>query len=514
MSKIYKSHPITILKFKDLRLKPVKIRKFIPFPWKIKNIKQIKIGYKGIIKKFYFNGKLLLSKRNYFLVKKSIISPGENEIFIEGWPRSIWWEIEFETSLSHLIDYSFDHFEIKNKGVLDIAVEALLNFVVKNGPYQGDMFSFFDPQEFVFRCPRWRWDTGICLEALAKFYKFKKVNENSKLLLAIKTIVERLISIQIFNQKCKGGFPEIVDPHMCQPDDYCLPEWVVPFNAAFIGVGLLSVTDILSDKKEILINSCLQAHNLMVKNGISEQGFLKGYYHLKNDQWLYHGQINDSGIFPHFSAKLVEKGQNVTNPAILRYVHAILNYMTPEGYIVRAWYRKDLDLWPAGQPLFSEWRDDPGRIPTRIFSRGQAWCLFGLASAWKLFKDKKLAIAIKRLVDFLIKSQDESGAWCYDLGNKRLGFDVKGSAVIANALIEALPAYQESKGDVSRLKEACLKAWEFLMNNQKKFLQGPLPGALCEENEEGAIIYFRNRPMYVAYGTAMFILLGLKIKDF
>jgi len=513
MDKIHKSHPIIILKFKDLRLKPAKIHQFIPFSWKIENIKKVKIGYKGIIKKFYINGIPLSSEKKYFLIEKSIINPGENEIFIEGWPRYIWWEIEFDFPLCNIGKnhrYNKNH-HLKKKDPLDIAVEALLNFVVKSGPYQGDMFSFFDPQDFIFRCPRWRWDTGICLEALAEFYKFKKTPQ---LLSVIKILTERLITVQIFHEKSEGGFPEIIDPHMCQPDDYCLPEWVVPFNTAFIGVGLLAVADILSDKKEILINSCLQAHNLMVKNGISKEGFLKGYYHLKDNQWFYHGQINDSGIFPRFSAKLVEKGRNVTNPAILRYVYAILNYMMPEGYIARAWYRKDSDLWPAGQPLFPEWKNDPGRIPPRIFSRGQAWCLFGLASAWKLFKDKKLAAAVRRLVDFLLKNQDATGAWHYDLRNKQLGLDVKGSAAIANALIEALPAYQDSGGDTFRLKEACYKVWEFLLNNQKRFLEGPLPGALCEENEEGAIIYFRNRPMYVAYGTAMFILLGLKIRDF
>jgi len=115
-------------------------------------------------------------------------------------------------------------------------------------------------------------------------------------------------------------------------------------------------------------------------------------------------------------------------------------------------------------------------------------------------------------MEYLLSHQDRTGFWQHDLGQPEMGLDVKGTAVVVWALLEARPAFEEAHGDIQRLDLGLLRAWDALLLNQKDNLSGPLPGGLRDTGKEGAIIYFRNRPMYTAYGLAAFILSGLAME--
>lgn len=79
--------------------------------------------------------------------------------------------------------------------------------------------------------------------------------------------------------------------------------------------------------------------------------------------------------------------------------------------------------------------------------------------------------------------------------------------------MEARQCYQVGGGSGDRLTDAVLRARDVLRANQRRHMVGPLPGALLDDNEEGAIIYFRNRPMYTAYATAAFLLTELSLEE-
>ena len=454
---------------------------------------------KGPVCKVWCNGVLLTRTSEGFAIPADIRKPWENEFLIHGFPSTAWIASR-ATSAPTLPPMPSP----RSDAPLHAAGEALCAFVVDQGPDAGDCFSFFDPTAMTFRMPTWRWDTGICLEALARLaHCFPRKSYQQ----AVSRMARRLMAVQLPHAPCMGGFPETSDLHMAGKKEPVLPHWVVPFNGAFIGAGLLAAAEVV---EESLGKACREAaqrgYALMTAQAISSRGFLKGYYHLKNRQWQYHGQINDSGIFPRLGALLQTAGTTVAKEPLLLYTRALSSFIQGPGYVGRARWIPGKDTWPPGPPLFPEWRQKPKQIPAKIFARGQAWFLLGAAATWRLTTDPGVGDKVRTVAEYLLDHQDTSGFWHHDLGQPGQGLDVKGTAVVAWALLESRPSYSAAGGDPERLDLAVSRALNGLEQNQKTFFQGPLPGALCDTGQEGAIIYFRNRPMYTAYGTAAFIL--------
>ncbi len=266
------------------------------------------------------------------------------------------------------------------------------------------------------------------------------------------------------------------------------------------------------DLKDPCRRAAQNAYGLMVSQGMNPQGFLKGYYHLRNQSWQYHGQINDSGIFPRL-ANLLNKHQISVDPGPMEhYAKAMTSFIQPEGFVGRARWMPGKQNWPTGTPLFPEWETRPKQIPGKIFSRGQAWYLLGAAGFWQLTGSRSVSRTMQGVMDYLMDHQDATGFWHHDLGHPAQGLDVKGTAVVLWSLVEAMEAFAAAGGDSQRLFSSIDQAWEALVSNQKMHMPGPLPGGLKDDGKEGAIIYFRNRPMYTAYGIAAFILSGLAME--
>ena len=486
------------------RLVPRWERIFLPIVPPLSRESRATLRVKGLAFKAWCNGKILKKTHQGFPIPLEIQKPWENEILLYGILSGAW----IESSSPRLAPAI--HLKKPDSNPILAAGDALLTFVVDQGPDTGDCFSFFDPVSMTFRMPPWRWDSGICLDTLAPL---ALVSEQKKYQHAVSLISKRLLAVQETAPLCRGGFPEVSDLHMTDKKDPVLPQWVVPFNGAFIGAGLLAASSVLD---EPLASSCRAAarmgYDLMVERGITDKGFLKGYYHVKDGQWRYHGQINDSGIFPRLAGLLDKAGELVKTEAVLGYSRAMASFIQPLRHVGRARWLPGKDTYPAGTPLFPEWKTHPDQIPAKIFARGQAWYLLGAVGVWQLTGDKHLGRSIKTIVEYLLSCQDKSGMWYHDIGQPGQGLDVKGTAVVVWALLEAKAPFLGEGGDKSRLVGAVDRAWQALLVNQQQHLAGPLPGALGDTGREGAIIYFRDRPMYTAYGTGAFILAGLLMK--
>ena len=478
-------------------------RLFLTIPGPLVKNSQTLLTVKGVVKALWFNGTCLTKQAQGYVIPYEIQKPWENEVLIQGIPLEARIETPDRQYWSHRP--SAEHDPIIAAG------DALTGFLVSQGGDTGDMFSFFDPVDETFRMPSWRWDTGICLEALSRL---AAGSGQERFKAAVIKAADRLVQVQEKEGPCKGGFPEAADLHMTGKKEPVLPQWVVPFNGAFIGAGLLAAADLLNGSRAARYRkAAYQAFELMVEKGISDLGGLKGYYHVKTRQWAYHGQINDSCIFPRLARLLDAKGLVKDREKVFCYTNSMVELIRPKGYVGRAVWQPGPHTWTAGQPLFPEWRKQPDQIPAKIFARGQAWFLLGASGAWTMNRDRALARHINGVVQYLLAAQDRTGLWHHDLGQPGQGLDIKGSAVVTWALLEARLPFLEAGGDKRALEQAVDKAWEALLNNQKKHGSGPLPGALVDEGREGAIIYFRNRPMYVAYGSAAFILAGLLRKE-
>jgi hypothetical protein len=485
------------------RIFPSRYRIFLSVKNPDRKIGGTRLFVKGHVLKAWANGVRLQRQKKSFFIPVTVIKPWENEIMMWGWPSQAWIETREKPGNKKTCP-------VPSSSPIVNAGKALTAFLVDKGPDSGDMFSFYDPVSHTFRLPRWRWDTGICLEALARL----ALHTRDPLFAdCADKIISRMLSIQLSQPQCRGGIPEVTDLHMARNTYLVLPEWVVPFNGAFIGAGMLASLDVIDPcKKNICEISVQQIYQLMISHGITRDGFLKGYFHVSDHCWKYHGQINDSAIFPRFAFLLASRGLAVDKGPVLKYSQALASFIRPEGFVGRARWLDSDQTYPKASPLFPEWKKNPEQIPAKIFARGQAWYLLGASGIWGLSKERIYSQNIKRVAEYLLSVQDSSGFWHHDLRQPKLGLDVKGTAVICWALLEARQAFVDAGGEITKLMACVNKAWEALKNNQHQYLSGPLPGALCDDNDEGAIIYFRNRPMYTAYGTAAFILTGLLLE--
>ena len=465
----------------------------------------------GIVFQVFINGHRLRRGKAGFIVSPAFLKPWENEIHLYGWPRSARLTSDGEPlpAPSLTIERATTGKEHETDPLMQ-AADALNTFIVAEGTDRGDMFSFYDPVDGAFRLSRWRWDTGICLEALSRLAQTRDCGRH---LNNIKRLADRFIDIQLKDQLCHGGFSEVIDPHIAKNRQTVLPEWVVPFNGAFIGSGLIAASELFPDEKTKYLQAARHAHTLMTTKGINGEGLLRGYYHTEEQTWLYHGQINDSGIFPRFSGQLYEEGLMPYPDPVITYARAYCRFMQAQGYAGRAFFFQDeKELYPSGTPLFPEWKNNPERLPAKIFARGQAWAILGLNSAWMLSQDEQIGKNVKLIIEYLLDRQRSDGCWVHDLRHPERGVDIKATAVIGWALCEAETSYRTLGGDAGRLKEAIQQTWKALTANQEKFRNADIPGALLDEGEEGAIIYYRNRPMYTAYASAAFILMGLLLE--
>ena len=480
-------------------------RLFLPLPATWESAVDARLKTEGRVAGAWINGERLKRNGNSFEIPREFLRPWENEIRLDGWPRSARLEAHgrpapFPPSMATPFDGA--------AGPLERAGAALAAFRVGEGPDAGDMYSFYDPRDCTFRLPRWRWDTGICLEALARLHRRTGHESLRKCALSVG---RRMVAVQLSDADCPGGFPETMDLHMTPARFPRLGDWVAPFNGAFVGAGLLAAADIADPADaEPFRSAAAAADALMVSRGMTADGRLRGYFHMADRTWRYHGQINDSAIYPRLAFERRRRDETVDLPGATSYARSILKLIRPEGYLGRARFVPDSETWPPGVPLFPEWRKAPDRIPAKIFARGQGWGLLGLAAAWRMTGDAEIAAGLRRIVDYLLERQDGSGLWRHDLGRAESGLCVKSTAVVGWALLEAREA---CPNDGDRLNEAAFRAWDVLVENQRRNMDGPLPGALVDENEEGAIIYFRDRPMYTAYATGAFILMGEKLRN-
>lgn len=480
-------------------------------PVKPSSVRNVQLKIDGLALKVALNGVPLKRSGESYHVPAEILKPWENEVCLYGWPKAAWLVSDGDRLAPYTTVGKVVQSREQSDDPLIRAGDALCSFIVTEGPDTGDMFSFYDPVDETFRLPRWRWDTGICLEALSRLEQSRGGDRYRE---AIRILADRFLSVQLRHPECPGGFPEAADPHMAEGDDPVLPEWVVPFNGAFIGLGLIEAARLFNASESEKYNQAARnTHSLMITKGMTSAGLLRGYYHVNDQTWRYHGQINDSGIFTRLSNLLHREGADFDVDAVLRYAQAYSDFIQPEGYVGRAFFfRNQPEIKPTGRPLFPEWKDRPDQLPAKIFARGQAWAILGLVGAWQLRPDQGLGWKIRSVTDYLLNHKSADGCWAHDLRRPETGADIKGTAAITWALLEASSAYQASGGDGEKLKDAVQFAWGALRENQQKFIDGPLPGALLDEGEEGAIIYYRNRPMYTAYAAGGFILTGLLLE--
>lgn len=365
----------------------------------------------------------------------------------------------------------------------------------------GDVWSFYDLTDQTFRLPGWRWDTGIVLEALAACAGH---SGDGGLLDAALAVGERLAAVQVNSIECPGGFPEWTDLRYTE-SPRAVSQWVVPFNAAFIGAGLIRLSE--ASGRPAYARAARRGLRLAAGRGMTRAGGVSGYYFEQSRQWRYLGQINDSGVLGRGLAFLPEEAW-AAEAAVRAGGYVLDKAAHLDGHVGRAWW-DPAGAAQIGEPLFPEWRRDPDRVVPKVFLRGQAWVLLGLTGAVRLRAGGKASLGAHRLAQFILKSQLSDGSWLYSGLQPRLGSCAKTTAALALALAEwsyaagepsALPAVRRALGYL----EAC---------RRPDVVPPELAGLPVDSSEEGCIIYFRNRPVICAYAGALELLARLAMGE-
>ncbi len=381
---------------------------------------------------------------------------------------------------------------------------ALRRFVITEGNNAGDVWSFYDLADHGFRLSQWRWDSAIVLEALAA--AATATGDDSLLETAV-AVGDRFLALEVTEEACLGGTPEWVDLRYTEKVD-TITQWVAPFNEGFVAAGLARLY--LASREKRFLEAARRSAHLAATRGITAVGGLYGYYFLESGTWRYLGQINDSGIMPRgLAAVAAITGRTFHAGAALLSMRFLIELAgTDAGPFLRAWWRPS-GAALTGQPLFPEWKRHPRRVVQKIFLRGQAWVLLGLASTLRMAKAPDLLERAANLAAHLCTVQDSGGGWLYSGHQPEMGLCVKGTAAIALALCE----YAAVTGDRTPLSSV-RKALVFLdaASNvpETPAELAPLP---VDRSAEGCIIYFRNRPVVCAYAGALEILARMALAD-
>ncbi len=381
--------------------------------------------------------------------------------------------------------------------VLSGLARGLLAMIAENG----DVWSFYDLTEKTLRLAGWRWDTGIVLEALSAAASRRIV---PGLDAAARAVGDRLLATRLTHPNCLGGFPEWTDPRY-RESPHGVSQWVVPFNAAFIASGLKRLGKYTGVPVYTL--AARDALLLAASSGLTPSGGISGYYFEQSQTWRYLGQINDSGILGRGLALF--PGESWSAEASFRAAGYILKKAArPDGHIGRAWW-DPVGACKSGDPLFPEWKSHPRRVVPKVFLRGQAWVLMGLAGALRLGAPGLIERGARRLADFIVASQQADGSWLYSQGQPALGACAKTTAALALALVEWSRATRDT-----RPLPAVARALCYLDACRRPSDVPPeLAGLAVDASSEGCIIYFRDRPVVCAYTAALELLARLAVEE-
>ncbi|EHJ46136.1 PBS lyase heat domain protein repeat-containing protein [Solidesulfovibrio carbinoliphilus subsp. oakridgensis] len=389
------------------------------------------------------------------------------------------------------------HAPVCAPGLLDGLARGLGAMVAPDG----EVWSFYDLEAATFRLSGWRWDTGIVLEGLAAA---AAAGIGAGSATAARTVGDRLLAVRLADPACPGGFPEWTDlRYFPSPRQVC--QWVVPFNAAFVAAGLMRLADLtgLAAYREAARESLL----LAAASGLTPAGGVAGYYFEDARQWRYLGQINDSGVLGRGLALFPDEAWAST-AAARAGAYILGKAARPDGHIGRAWWDPD-GARPAGAPLFPEWAKHPGRMVAKVFLRGQAWVLMGLAGAVRLGANRALADGARQLADFVLAAQQADGSWRYSQNQPELGACAKTTAALALALAE----WSKASGDAGPLP-AVSRALGYLETCRRPDVVPPeLAGMPVDTSGEGCIVYFRDRPVVCAYAGALELLARLAVGE-
>ena len=154
------------------------------------------------------------------------------------------------------------------------------------------------------------------------------------------------------------------------------------------------------------------------------------------------------------------------------------------------------------------WPNRFWRSSKKIFTRGQAWALDGIISAWEVTEEKKYFDVAQKCIEQLIYQQQDDGSWPYLLGIPESGADSKGIPIIAYQIIRLVQHVQNPQiiSSAQKALQWCQEHQQLKMNDTKSY------GGIFFHNIEGSISGQSNISTAFVYSSAYY-LMAQKMKN-
>jgi len=233
-----------------------------------------------------------------------------------------------------------------------------------------------------------------------------------------------------------------------------LPEggWVVRYD--FIN-GHLNRLAAPNDSAYIARNALLTAYydtmDLKYLNGAEkcakwimdtscEDGLVLFGYDVDKAEWIRNRNIVDIGFTADLFAELYKITENENYKEFLtKFIHIFVD-----------------TFYDASAGLFASHVNGERKQNGGFFSRGQAWAMEGLISAYSVLGDDKLFGIMERLTESIVKNQLNDGGWYCNFQKSRIlmGEDCKGVSAIAGSLLDWAKYSRHKDMLVASAKEA------------------------------------------------------------
>ena len=319
-------------------------------------------------------------------------------------------------------------------------------------------------------------------------------------------------------------------------EEWCLPSWIWT-NAAI--VRMYCVTGKIEKAKELadlLIHNQLECGGWIVRNDYDMLGAIpviapndsayvannaclevylatgeKGYLHSaeKCAMWIMNTAREDGMVYVGYNTRenCWQKTHNIVDVGFTAGLFAKL-YQTTKKETYKEYLKRFTDkyielFYNPSSKGFATSLDANDQKQGGMFGRGQAWALEGIIPAYEVLRDENLKQVIDSTVTTLLRLQDKTGGWAYNLSRPLMGIDCKATPIIALSLIK----WSTEKNVIVAVN----RALNWTVNHTSK--SGNSAGGVYSYTIEGAIVHHMYTWTAFVYASAYAIELKRKVEN-
>lgn len=260
---------------------------------------------------------------------------------------------------------------------------------------------------------------------------------------------------------------------------------LAPNDSAYIANnGCLEVYLETAEKK--YLNAAVRCAE-WIMDTVRKDGMVYVGYNIRENCWQTKHNIVDVG----FTAGLFARLYKVLND--VRYLNFLERFT---GRYIELFYK-------TKERGFATSLDQNNQQIGGLFGRGQAWALEGLIPSYEVTKNQKIKQVIEDTVDTLIRLQNRTGGWAYNLSRPFMGIDGKATPIIAFSLMN----WSTEEKVINTVR----KALDWTMRHTSP--AGRSKGGIFSYTTEGAVVHHMYTWTAFVYSSAYAIELKKKLGD-